>query len=209
MPCSRLHTQTHPLQNLLYRVLYYTVLTKQTSIVPLLPPNHPRYPLTFYTDPTQEFYGAWYGDSHRQRFVSLMATHGYTQIAMPCAAGVETSWWANSGLAIFSPHALSNVDHVPFATQLIYDKFLVNRGVLGVTVRFPIRKGEGGYAANGETREQAKEAKKEANAAKDDVEDGGGDDDGADDGDGSCFMNVRLYNVHFGPPLTVLEQANR
>lgn len=85
----------------------------------------------------QELYGTWYADGHRTRLVKAMADNGYGHFAMPSAVSALPSCWANSGLAIFSRHPLSDVKHHLFTHQTIYDRLAVNRGVIGATVHLP------------------------------------------------------------------------
>eukprot|EP00750_Incisomonas_marina_P002949 INCI12783.4.p1 GENE.INCI12783.4~~INCI12783.4.p1 ORF type:complete len:374 (+),score=47.53 INCI12783.4:284-1405(+) len=85
----------------------------------------------------QEFYGAWYNDSNRANFIAVMRRNGYSNCARPSRFPVLPSLWANSGLAVFSPHPITEVENVPFSAQTIYDRFAVNRGVFACDVLVP------------------------------------------------------------------------
>lgn len=108
----------------------------------------------------QELFGCWYSDVHRLELVRLMKQRGYLYHAMPSCSllSILPSFWANSGLAVFSRHPLSDAASHTFKNQLFYDYWLVNRGVLGATVDAPREKGG----------------------------------------------KLRVFSVHFGPPVSVL-----
>eukprot|EP00520_Triparma_pacifica_P015712 CAMPEP_0118640482 /NCGR_PEP_ID=MMETSP0785-20121206/4778_1 /TAXON_ID=91992 /ORGANISM="Bolidomonas pacifica, Strain CCMP 1866" /LENGTH=344 /DNA_ID=CAMNT_0006531875 /DNA_START=28 /DNA_END=1059 /DNA_ORIENTATION=- len=80
----------------------------------------------------QELFGCIYSDAARLAFVKIMFDAGYTHSALPSTSilSVFPSLWANSGLAIFSVHPLTDVSMVPYKSRLFYDYWTVQRGVL-------------------------------------------------------------------------------
>ncbi|GMI11549.1 hypothetical protein TrVE_jg8540 [Triparma verrucosa] len=92
----------------------------------------------------QEFYGCVYSDRSRSHFINIMKQAGYEFHSKSDNGIIQNfpSLWANSGMAIFSPHELKDERECCFSNQLAYDKFLVRRGSLTATVKYPLNSGK-------------------------------------------------------------------